>query len=35
MGVLDKRGKLEGRRAIIIGGADGIGRAVTLALAEA
>jgi NAD(P)-dependent dehydrogenase (short-subunit alcohol dehydrogenase family) len=35
MGVLDTRGNLSGRVAMIIGGAGGIGRAVTLALAEA
>ena len=35
MGILDDRGKLAGRKAVVIGGADGIGRAVTLALAEA
>src|SRR4051812_33682599 len=34
MGILDKRGNLAGRKAIVIGGADGIGRAITLALAE-
>ena len=32
MGILDDRANLKGRRAIVIGGADGIGRAVTLAL---
>jgi NAD(P)-dependent dehydrogenase (short-subunit alcohol dehydrogenase family) len=35
MGLLDDRGNLAGRKAIVIGGADGIGRAVTLALAGA
>jgi 3-oxoacyl-[acyl-carrier protein] reductase len=35
MGILDKRGNLAGRRAIVIGGGVAIGRAVTLALAEA
>jgi 3-oxoacyl-[acyl-carrier protein] reductase len=35
MGILDKRGNLKGRNAIVIGGADGIGRAITLAFAEA
>ena len=35
MGLLDDRGNLAGRKAVIIGGADGIGRAVTLALAGA
>lgn len=35
MGILDRRGALEGRRAVLIGGAAGIGRAVTLALGEA
>jgi NAD(P)-dependent dehydrogenase (short-subunit alcohol dehydrogenase family) len=35
MGILDSRGNLKGKTAIIIGGADGIGKAVTLALAEA
>lgn len=35
MGILDDRGKLAGKRAVVVGGADCIGRAVTLALAEA
>src|ERR1700730_1613084 len=35
MGFLDDRANLRGRKAIVIGGADGIGRAVTLALAAA
>lgn len=35
MGFLEERAKLHGRAAIVIGGADGIGRAVTLALAGA
>ncbi|MGF6981594.1 3-oxoacyl-[acyl-carrier protein] reductase [Paraburkholderia atlantica] len=35
MGILDRRGALEGRRAVLIGGAAGIGRAVALALGEA
>jgi 3-oxoacyl-[acyl-carrier protein] reductase len=35
MGVLDKRGNLAGRKALVIGGAGGIGRAVSLALAQA
>lgn len=35
MGVLDQRGNLTGKRAIVIGGGVAIGRAVTLALAEA
>jgi 3-oxoacyl-[acyl-carrier protein] reductase len=35
MGVLDNRGKLAGRKAFVIGGAGGIGRAVTMALAQA
>ena len=33
--MLDERGKLSGKTAVVIGGAFGIGRAVTLALAEA
>ncbi|MNQ56740.1 4-formylbenzenesulfonate dehydrogenase TsaC1/TsaC2 [compost metagenome] len=32
---LEKRANLADRRAVVVGGADGIGRAVTLALAEA
>src|SRR5882762_5749128 len=35
MGFLDDRANLKGRKAIVVGGADGIGRAVTLALAGA
>ena len=35
MGTLDRRGNLAGKKAIIIGGAVCIGRAITLALAEA
>lgn len=35
MGVLDQRGNLSGRKAIVVGGGAGIGRAVTLALAQA
>jgi 3-oxoacyl-[acyl-carrier protein] reductase len=35
MGFLDDRANLKGRKAIVIGGADGIGKAVTLALAGA
>lgn len=35
MGILDERGNLANKRAVVIGGADGIGRAVTLALAQA
>lgn len=35
MGILDERGGLPGRRAIVVGGAAGIGAAVSLALAEA
>jgi NAD(P)-dependent dehydrogenase (short-subunit alcohol dehydrogenase family) len=35
MGVLDTRGNLRGRKAAIIGGAGGIGKAVTLALVAA
>ena len=35
MATIEQRANLAGRRAVIIGGADGIGRAVTLALAEA
>ena len=35
MGILDNRGNLRGRNAVVVGGADGIGRAITLALAEA
>ena len=35
MGILDRRGALEGRRAVLIGGATGIGRAIALALGEA
>jgi 3-oxoacyl-[acyl-carrier protein] reductase len=34
MGILDERSNLRGRKAVIIGGADGIGKAVTLALAD-
>lgn len=34
MGILDERSKLRGRKAAIIGGADGIGKAVTLALLD-
>lgn len=34
MGILDKRSNLTGRKAVIIGGADGIGKAVTLALSD-
>lgn len=34
-GFLDERANLKGRKAIVIGGADGIGKAVTLALAGA
>jgi len=34
-GVLDRRANLAGRKALVVGGADGIGRAITLALAEA
>lgn len=34
-GFLDERADLQGRKAIVIGGADGIGKAVTLALAGA
>jgi 3-oxoacyl-[acyl-carrier protein] reductase len=34
MGILDERSNLRGRKAAIIGGADGIGKAVTLALLE-
>src|ERR1700761_4351927 len=35
MGVLDTRSNLRGRKAAIIGGADGIGKAVTMALVDA
>jgi NAD(P)-dependent dehydrogenase (short-subunit alcohol dehydrogenase family) len=35
MGMLDRRAALEGRKAVLIGGAAGIGRAVALALGEA
>ena len=35
MGILDQRGRLEGRKAVVVGGAGGIGRAITLALAQA
>lgn len=34
MGVLDDRGRLDGRVAAVVGGASGIGAAVTLALAQ-
>jgi 3-oxoacyl-[acyl-carrier protein] reductase len=34
MGILDKRSNLRGRKAVIIGGADGIGKAVTMALSD-
>jgi NAD(P)-dependent dehydrogenase (short-subunit alcohol dehydrogenase family) len=34
MGILDKRSNLQGRKAVIIGGADGIGKAVTMALSD-
>lgn len=33
--ILDERANLLGRKAVVIGGADGIGRAVSLALAQA
>ena len=35
MSVLDTRSNLRGRKAAIIGGADGIGKAVTMALVSA
>jgi 3-oxoacyl-[acyl-carrier protein] reductase len=35
MGILDTRSNLRGRRAAIIGGAGGIGKAITMALVEA
>lgn len=35
MGFLDQRGNLSGRVALIVGGGDGIGKAITLALANA
>jgi 3-oxoacyl-[acyl-carrier protein] reductase len=34
MGILDKRSNLRGRKGVIIGGADGIGKAVTMALSD-
>jgi 3-oxoacyl-[acyl-carrier protein] reductase len=34
MGILDKRSNLRGRKAVIIGGAGGIGKAVTMALSD-
>lgn len=34
MGILDERSSLRGRKAVIIGGADGIGKAVTMALVK-
>jgi 3-oxoacyl-[acyl-carrier protein] reductase len=35
MGALDDRGNLAGRKAVVIGGGGGIGKAITLALGEA
>ncbi len=35
MGIMDRLGNLQGRKAFVIGGADGIGKAITMALAEA
>lgn len=35
MGIFEQRANLNGKRAVVIGGADGIGKAVTLALATA
>jgi len=35
VGFLDDRGNLKGRIALVVGGADGIGKAITLALAQA
>jgi NAD(P)-dependent dehydrogenase (short-subunit alcohol dehydrogenase family) len=34
MGILDKRSNLRGRKAVTIGGAGGIGKAVTMALSD-
>jgi 3-oxoacyl-[acyl-carrier protein] reductase len=35
MGILDERANLQGKVAVILGGADGMGRAITTALAKA
>ena len=35
MGLLEQRAGLAGRHALVVGGGDGIGRALTLALAGA